>query len=59
MFVLIPPVLPALFSDDRLSDTAGLAVINIGLLVVAYVVVSFGLLPMLVWAGPTPSTRSL
>ena len=51
VFVLVPPVLPALFSDDRLSDTAGLAVINIALLVGAYVVVSFGLLPMLVWAG--------
>ena len=51
VFVLIPPVLPALFSDDRLSDTAGLAVINIILLVGAYVVVSFGLLPMLFWAG--------
>ncbi len=51
VFVLVPPVLPALFSEDRLSDTAGLALINIALLVVAYVVVSFGLLPMLVWAG--------
>ena len=51
VFVLIPPVLPALFSNDRLSDTAGLALINIALLVVAYVVVSFGLLPMLIWAG--------
>lgn len=51
VFVLIPPVLPALFSDDRLSDTAGLALINIALLVGTYVVVSFGLLPMLVWAG--------
>ncbi len=51
VFVLIPPVLPALFSDNRLSDTAGLALINIALLVVAYVVVSFGLLPMLIWAG--------
>ena len=51
VFVMIPPVLPALFSDDRLSDTAGLAVVNIALLIGAYVVVSFGLLPMLVWAG--------
>ena len=51
VFVLIPPILPALFSDNRLSDTAGLALINVALLVVAYVVVSFGLLPMLVWAG--------
>lgn len=51
VFVLIPPVLPALFSDNRLSDTAGLAQINIVLLVGTYVVVSFGLLPMLVWAG--------
>ncbi|MDE0115968.1 MAG: hypothetical protein OXT07_05050 [bacterium] len=51
VFVLVPPALPALFSEDRLSDTAGLALINVALLVVAYVVVSFGLLPMLVWAG--------
>ncbi len=51
VFVLVPPVLPALFSEDRLSDTAGLAVINVALLAGTYVVVSFGLLPMLVWAG--------
>lgn len=51
VFVLVPPALPALFSEDRLSDTAGLALINIALLAVAYVVVSFGLVPMLFWAG--------
>lgn len=51
VFVLVPSALPALFSDDRLSDTAGLAVINVVLLVGAYLVVSFGLLPMLFWAG--------
>lgn len=51
VFVLVPPVLPALFSEDRLSDTAGLALINVALLIGAYVVVSFGLLPMLFWAG--------
>ncbi|MCY4193316.1 MAG: hypothetical protein OXF04_03335 [bacterium] len=50
VFVLVPPVLPALFSDDRLSDTAGLAVVNIALIAGAYGVVSFGLLPMLRWA---------
>jgi hypothetical protein len=51
VFVLVPPVLPALFSEDRLSDTAGLALINVAFLIGAYVVVSFGLLPMLFWAG--------
>ena len=51
VFVLVPPVLPALFSEDRLSDTAGLALINVALLIGTYVVVSFGLLPMLFWAG--------
>ena len=51
VFVLVPPALPALFSEDRLSDTAGLALINVALLIGAYVVVSFGLLPMLFWAG--------
>ena len=51
VFVLVPPVLPALFSEDRLSDTAGLALINVALLIGTFVVVSFGLLPMLFWAG--------
>jgi len=50
VFVLVPPVLPALFSDDRLSDALGLAGINIAVVMVTYVAVSFGLLPMLLWA---------
>lgn len=51
VFVLVPPVLPALFSDDRWVDAAGLALVNVGLLVGAYLVVSFGLLPMIYWGG--------
>ena len=51
VFVLVPPVLPALFSNNPWSDAVGLALINIALVVGAYVVVSFGLLPMLFWAG--------
>ena len=51
VFVLVPPVLPALFSEDRVSDTAGLALINLLVLMGAYLVVSFGLFPMVVWAG--------
>ena len=51
VFMLVPPVLPALFSNNPWSDAVGLGLINLALLVGAYVVVSFGLLPMLVWAG--------
>ena len=50
-FVVVPPVLPALFSNDPWTDASSLALVNVGFLVVAYVVVSFGLLPMIVWAG--------
>ena len=51
VFVLVPPVLPALFSNNPWPDAVGLALINIALVVGAYVVMSFGLLPMLFWAG--------
>lgn len=51
VFVLVPPVLPALFSNNPWNEALGLALVNIGVLVVAYVVFSFGLLPMVVFAG--------
>lgn len=51
VFVLVPPVLPALFSNNPWSDAVGLGLINVGVVAVAYVAVSFGLLPMVVWAG--------
>lgn len=51
VFVLVPPVLPALFSNNPWSDAIGLGLINVGVVAVAYVAVSFGLLPMVVWAG--------
>ena len=51
VFVLVPPVLPALFSNNPWSDAIGLGLINVGVVAVVYVAVSFGLLPMVVWAG--------
>ncbi len=51
VFVLVPPILPALFSENPWSDAIVLGLINVGLLVGAYLVVSFGLLPMVAWAG--------
>ncbi len=51
VFVLIPPILPALFTDNPWSNAMGLALINVAILVGAYLVVSFGLLPMVLWAG--------
>lgn len=51
VFVLVPPILPALFSDHWWSDALGLALINVGILAGTYAVVSFGLLPMVAWAG--------
>lgn len=51
VFVLVPSALPALFSDNRWSDSSGLVLINVGLLAGAYLVVSFGLLPMIFWGG--------
>ncbi len=51
VFLVLPPVLPALFSENRWSDAVGLGLINLGLLVGTYLVVSFGLLPMVAWAA--------
>ena len=49
VFLLVPPVLPAVLHDDRLVDSVGIFVTNLVLLVLAYVVTSYGLLPMTRW----------
>ena len=49
VFLLVPPILPAVLHDDRLVDSAGIFVTNVLLLVLAYVVTSYGLLPMTRW----------
>ncbi|MCY4162969.1 MAG: hypothetical protein OXE93_01940 [bacterium] len=51
VFVLVPPLLPALFSENPWRDASGLALVNMGILLATYLVVSFGLLPMMVWAA--------
>ena len=48
-FVLVPPLLPLLFGLD--AATAGVTIVfNLVVLVVVYIVVSYGLLPMTAWA---------
>lgn len=49
VFLLVPPILPAVLHDDRLVDSVGILVTNVVLLVLAYVVTSYGLLPMTRW----------
>ena len=51
VFVLVPPLLPALISENPWRDASGLALVNMGILLATYLVVSFGLLPMMVWAA--------
>jgi len=50
VFVLVPPLLPALFSHDHLSDPLGAIVLNLVILGVVFVVTSYGLIPMTRWA---------
>lgn len=49
VFLLVPPILPAVLHDDRLVDSVGILVTNIVILVVTYVVTSYGLVPMTRW----------
>ena len=49
VFLLVPPILPALLHDDRLVDSLGILVANLVILLVAYVVTSYGLVPMTRW----------
>jgi hypothetical protein len=50
LFVLVPPLLPALFGSHQLVDTTGTIAINLAILAGAYVVTSYGLVPMTRWA---------
>jgi hypothetical protein len=50
LFVLVPPLLPLLFTNDRLVDTTSTIVANLVILGVTYVVTSYGLVPMTRWA---------
>lgn len=50
LFVLIPPLLPVLFTNDRLVDGVGTMVGNVVLVLLTYVVTSYGLVPMTRWA---------
>lgn len=49
VFLLVPPILPAVLHDDRLVDSVGIFVTNVVILLVTYVVTSYGLLPMTRW----------
>jgi hypothetical protein len=49
IFLLVPPVLPAIFHDDKVVDSAGVFVFNVFVLLAAYVVTSYGLIPMTRW----------
>ena len=50
VFVFAPALLPALFSKDHLTDSLGAVVLNLVILAVAFVVTSYGLVPMTRWA---------
>lgn len=50
LFVFGPAVLPALFSKDHVTDSLGAITFNLVILAVAFVVTSYGLVPMTRWA---------
>jgi hypothetical protein len=50
MFVLTPPLLPALFSHDHTTDWLGAVSLNLTILLVVYVLTSYALVPMTRWA---------
>ena len=49
VFVLVPPLVPVVFGGN-VTSSAGLIAINLGLLLVIYVVTSFGLISIMTWA---------
>ena len=51
MFVVVPPVLASLAADDRPVAFGAWAAVNVGILLLAYVVTSFALVPMTRWAA--------
>ncbi|HYF45108.1 MAG TPA: hypothetical protein VD926_02785 [Acidimicrobiales bacterium] len=50
MFVLVPPLLPAIFSHDHATDPLGAVALNLTILLLVYVVTSYALVPMTRWA---------
>jgi hypothetical protein len=50
LFVLGPALLPAFFSKDHLTDSAGAIALNLVILAVTFAVTSYGLVPMTRWA---------
>ncbi|MET0150330.1 MAG: hypothetical protein ABW310_14365 [Acidimicrobiales bacterium] len=50
LFVIAPALLPALFSNDHLTDALGAVLLNLVILAVTYAVTSYGLVPMTRWA---------
>jgi hypothetical protein len=50
LFVLGPPLLPVIFTNNRLVDGGSTVIGNLAILGVAYVVTSYGLVPMTRWA---------
>ena len=50
LFVFVPPILATLAADDRTTSFLAWVGVNVGVLVVTYLVTSFALLAMLRWA---------
>ncbi len=50
-FVLVPPILPALFGEDRATTVVAIVVLNLGILVLAYLFTSYGIVPMARWGA--------
>lgn len=50
VFVLVPPMLPAIFGHDRTTDPLGAVALNLTILLVVYVITSYALLAMTRWA---------
>ena len=49
LFVVVPPLLAVLGGHDTLVGFLGVAAINVGILLVTYLVVAWGLFPMIRW----------
>ena len=49
VFVLLPAVIPIVFGGTR-GRSAGLIAVNVGLVVLIYIVTSFGIIPLIGWA---------
>jgi len=50
LFVLVPALLPALFSKDHVTDAGAAIALNLTILALTYLVTSYGVVPMTRWA---------